>query len=169
MDAARTPVGTRVGGPARAAASAADSMPASPGPEPGTVTVSPGTRTVTRSGPASEPRIRMNPQGAIVRLVQCPSPACVNPTDNCIPRTSSGTTIRAPGPEGPACATQAGARSLTPTVAITRSYGAPSGQPSAPSAHATVTSAYPALSRCSRAAPVRSLSMSTVTTEPEPP
>ena len=80
-----------------------------------------------RSGPASEPRIRMNPHGAMDRLTQCPACAGVagpNATASCDPRTSSGTTIRA---SGPACCSQAGARSLTPTVAITRSYGAPGG------------------------------------------
>ena len=72
----------------------------------------------------------MNPHGMMDRLTQCPArPACEgtarpNATASCDPRTSSGTTIRA---SGPAWCSQAGARSLTPTVAITRSYGAPGG------------------------------------------
>ena len=91
----------------------------------GSVTDSPGWSTTVRSGPASDPRIRMNPHGAIDRLTQCPpDPERPNATASCDPRTSSGTTIRAPGP---AWSSQAGARSLTPTVAITRSYGAPGG------------------------------------------
>ena len=46
-------------------------------------------------------------------------PRCIgsNATDSWVPRTSSGTTIR---PRGTACASHAGARSLTPTVAMTR-------------------------------------------------
>ena len=51
------------------------------------------------SGPASDPRIRMNPHGAMDRLTQCPpDPERPNATASCDPRTSSGTTIRAPGP-----------------------------------------------------------------------
>ena len=36
------------------------------------MTESPGWSTTARSGPASDPRIRMNPHGAIDRLTQCP-------------------------------------------------------------------------------------------------
>ena len=93
------------------------------------MTESPGWSTTVRSGPASEPRIRMNPHGATDLLTQCPraslrGPSRPNATASCDPRTSSGTTIRA---SGAAWSSQARARSLTPTVAITRSYGAPAG------------------------------------------
>ena len=115
------------GGSAMKAASAAPSTscPSASVRPSGSMTESPGWSTTVRSGPASDPRIRMNPHGAIDRLTQCPpDPERPNATASCDPRTSSGTTIRAPGP---AWSSQAGARSLTPTVAITRSYGAPAG------------------------------------------
>ena len=89
--------------------------------------------------------MRMNPHGTTDRLRHTsgrplsagPSGSRSKATDRCDPRRSSGTTIR---PPGPSCASQAGARSLTPTVAMIRSYGAPGGYPAAPSAATTVTS-----------------------------
>lgn len=67
--------------------------------------------------------MRMNPHGTTERLCQ-DSPSHSSATELWEPRRSSGTTIR---PPGASWSSQAGARSLTPTVAITRSYGAPGG------------------------------------------
>ncbi len=97
--------------PAQAASAAGSTSRPSASVRPsGSATVSPGSMT-TRSGPASVPRIRMNPHGASDRLVHGPagSRAGSNATDSWVPRTSSGTTIRA---SGAAWASQAGARSL---------------------------------------------------------
>ena len=83
------------------------------------MTVSPGWIVMVRSGPASEPRSRMNPHGASDTLRQLPSgPWRSKAAATCVPRRSSGTTIR---PSGVSWLSHAGAKSLTPTVAITRS------------------------------------------------
>ena len=157
----RTPVDSSRPGSASAAASAAGSTSRRSGSR----RTRPGWITTVCSGPASAPRILMNPHGASDRLAQCP-PERPNATDSCVPPTSSGTTIRAPGVT---CSSHAEARSLTPTVAISRSYGACAAQPSAPSAQTVITSGYPVLARCDRAASTRSASMSTLTTRPDGP
>ena len=126
----RTPVPNAVGGSSMKAASTAPSTscPSASVSPSGSITESPGWSTTARSGPASDPRIRMNPHGAIDRLTQCPpDPERPNATASCDPRTSSGTTIRAPGAawcsQGPRQAAKPPARasaSPTPTTAVPR-------------------------------------------------